>query len=340
MKAFQYVDRIALDDLRPVELPTPSPRPRELLVRMRAASLNARDLLIATKRYGSFAPPLVPLSDGAGDVVEVGGRVTRFALGDLVIPTYLPDWTSGPPHEAIGRRRLGGPSPGVLAEYVVVHEDAAVLAPAHLSPIEASTLPIAAVTAWQVLFANAQLQPGEVVAVQGTGGVAVFVLQLARAAGAKVIVLTRATDRVARLEEMGAFVIDTTRDRTWEARVLELTAGRGVDLFVDLVGGDAVARAITATRVGGTVAIVGFVGGTTTTLDLVTAIRRVVTLRAVSGGSRASFEALSRALEVARIHPIVDTILPLSRTREAFMTLAERSPFGKVVITFDEETRS
>jgi NADPH:quinone reductase-like Zn-dependent oxidoreductase len=336
MRAFRFNPRVHLDDLGIAELSAPTPGPRDILLKMRAAALNHRDLLIATGRYGDFAAPLVPLSDGAGEVVARGAEVTRFAVGDLAVPAYVRDWVSGPPSEASARRRLGGPDPGVLAELVVVPEDAAVRAPAHLSPIEAATLPIAAVTAWQLLFEDARLRPGELVAVRGTGGVSLFVLQLARAAGARVVVLVRSEERAARVEAMGAIAVDTARLPSWESRLLDLSRGRGVDVFVDLIGGDDLARAVSVTRVGGTVGVVGFVAGAAATLDLPSLIRRSITLRAVSGGSRASFEALVRAMEAQRIHPVVDAVFPFARAKEAYQRIAAGHLFGKVVVSFDE----
>lgn len=335
MKTLLYQDRISLDTLTLVERPVPEPGPRELLLRMRAVALNYRDLAIARGTYGAFSAPLVPLSDGAGEVVALGRGVTRFRTGDLVCPAYVPDWIDGPVRPEFARRRLGGPSDGVAAEYVVVGEEAAVRAPAHLDAREAATLPIAAVTAWQVLFQDAAVRPGETVAVQGTGGVSLFVAQLAQAAGARALVLTRGAERAARVRALGFTALDTQATPDWAPRVLAETGGRGADVFVDVVGGDALARAVDATRVGGTVAIVGFVGGQTAPLDVATALRRAVTLRAASAGSRASFEALGRALAATGIRPIIDRVLPFSQAAEAFTALESGRPFGKIVLSFD-----
>lgn len=335
MKAFRFEERIALENLRLVELDVPKPGPHEILVRMRAAAMNQRDVLIAQGRYGNFPAPLVPLSDGAGEVVEVGEAATRFRTGDRVLPTYVQDWISGPLREGVGQRRLGGPNDGTLRELMIVHEEAAVRAPSNLGWLEAATLPCAAMSAWQVLFTIGAIGPGSVVAVQGTGGVALFVVQLARAAGAKVVVLLRRGARAPQVERMGAIVIDTSQEPAWESRVLSLTDGRGVDLFVDVVGGEFVNRAVTATRLGGTIALVGFVGDTTASLDIPAAIRRGVSFRAVTGGSRTMLEELVRAIEATDLHPIVDTVVPFTKAPEAFAKLASGSPFGKVVIDFD-----
>jgi NADPH:quinone reductase-like Zn-dependent oxidoreductase len=332
MKTYRYRDHIALDQLELVDVPTPTPGSHELLLRIRAVSLNYRDLAIARTGYGGFAAPLVPLSDAAGEVVARGAGVTRFAVGDLVIPIYLPDWLDGPARPELVKRRLGGPSDGVLGEYLVVHEQAAVRAPAHLGAGEAATLSIAALTAWQAVFVDAQLRSGETVAIHGTGGVALFVVQLARAAGAIPIVIARDPARAARAAALGALAIDTRSDPDWERRVLALTDQRGADVFVDVVGGDQLPRAVTATRLGGTIALVGFAAGTTTTLALLPIINRALTLRAVSVGNRAAFTGLIRALEASRIRPVIDRVFPFERARDAFHHLETGRPFGKVVI--------
>jgi len=332
MKTYRYRDRIAFDRLELVDVPTPTPGPHELLLRIRAASLNYRDLAIARDGYGGFAGPLVPLSDAAGEVVACGAGVTRFAPGELVIPTYLPDWLDGPARPELVKRRLGGPTDGVLGEYLVVHEQAAVRAPAHLGATEAATLSIAALTAWQAAFVDAGIRPGETVAVHGTGGVALFVVQLARAAGVTPIVIARDPERAARAAALGALAIDTCTDAAWERRVLALTDQRGADVFVDVVGGSELPRAVTATRLGGTIALVGFTAGTTTTLALPAILNRSLTLRAVSVGNRTAFTGLVRALEASRIRPVIDRVFPFARARDAFHHLETGRPFGKVVI--------
>ena len=334
MRVIEYRQRLSLDGLIMTDRPIPPPGPRELLVRVRAASLNYRDLAIARGEYGSFTLPLVPGSDAAGEVVAVGDGVGRFAAGDRVCLAYVPDWVDGPVRAGVARRRLGGPTDGVLSEYLCAHEEAAVRAPAHLSPLEASTLPIAGVTAWQAMVEDGGLRAGDVVGVSGTGGVSLFAVQIARAAGARVIAVGRDAGKLARVQALGAEVVNSTRQPDWEARVLELTGGAGVDLFVDVVGGEALARSIAATRVGGTVCAVGFVAGARASLDLLALLRRAVTVRAASAGSRASFEALVRAMEAGALRPCVDKVFDftLDGVRAALLHLAEGRPFGKVVV--------
>jgi NADPH:quinone reductase-like Zn-dependent oxidoreductase len=210
-----------------------------------------------------------------------------------------------------------------------------VRAPAHLDAVEAATLPIAGVTAWQALFANGELSYGQTVAVQGSGGVSLFVVQLARAAGLRVLAILRGDHRRQALEQLGAEVFDSTLS-DWPAQVRAVTGGRGVDLFVDVVGGPMLSLVIESTKIGGSVVMLGFVGGTSVTLDLLSVIRRAVTLRAISGGSRASFERLVHFMEEHRIRPVVAARFAFDQFREAYEFLKSKRPMGKVVIDFDK----
>jgi len=301
---------------------------------MRAAALNYRDLSIARGEYGSYPLPLVPVSDGVGTVIAIGDQVRRFQVGDLVCPSYVPGWVEGAIREETAMRRLGGPSNGVLRELMCVDEEAAVRAPAHLDAAQAATLPIAGVTAWQALFAEDGVSAGQTLAVQGSGGVSLFVVQLARAAGVRVLSLLRGSGRRELLERLGAEVFDSEQPN-WPEQLRTATAGRGVDRFIDVVGGPMLPQAIAATRVGGTVVLLGYVGGTMVTLDLIAVIRRAVTLRAVSGGSRQSFEQLVGFLEQHALEPVIDARFRFEDVRAAYAHLATGKPTGKVVIDFD-----
>ena len=222
-----------------------------------------------------------------------------------------------------------------LGEYACVPEGAAVAAPGHLTDEEAATLPIAGVTAWHALFTAGSVGPGQTVVVQGTGGVSLFALQLARMAGARVLVTSRSPAKLERAVALGAAAgIDTRAEPAWEARVLALTEGRGADHVVDVVGGEGVQRSIAAARVGGTVSLVGFLEGATVRFDLTRALRRVVRLQAVSVGSRADLEALGRALGAQGVRPVVDRVFPFEEAPAAFKYLAEGAHFGKVVVRF------
>jgi len=318
------------------ERPAPTPGPGEVAIRMRAASVNYRDLALARGDYDpSLRLPIVPLSDGAGEVLAVGPGVTRAAVGDRVSANYILDWTHGPPLAETTARRLGGPLDGVLAEIVVVPEHAIVHIPPEIGDEEAATLPIAAVTAYRGLFTVARIRPGDVVVVEGTGGVSLFALQLAVAAGAQVVVVGSRPDKLARARALGAFAtIDAGAEPAWHERVQVLTGGRGADVVVEVVGGDNLARAAGALRVGGAILLVGFLRGYTASLDVRPLLRRQAAVHALSVGSREDFEALVRAMVATRLRPVIDRALPFAEAPEALAYLARGEHFGKVVIRF------
>ncbi|APR81630.1 Alcohol dehydrogenase [Minicystis rosea] len=333
MNVFE-LQSLSLDGLSLAERPAPVPGPREALVRVRAASLNYRDLAIARGDYLPGLPlPFVLGSDAAGEVIAVGAEVTRVAPGDRVVASYVLDWIDGVPTEATIARRLGGPAPGVLAELCALPEHALVRIPDALSDEEAATLPIAGVTAWRGLLTTARIGPGDVVVVQGLGGVSVFALQLAAAAGARVIAVGRGPERLARAKSLGAWAtVDTTAEPAWDERVRALTEGRGADVVVDVAGGDELARSAAAVRLGGLVLVVGFAAGMTSTLDLRPLLRRMVRLEAVSTGSRADLEALVAGLISLGVRPIVDHVFPFTETKAAFARLDRGGHIGKIVV--------
>jgi NADPH:quinone reductase-like Zn-dependent oxidoreductase len=328
--------RFSLDGLARAERPAPVPGPREALVRVRAASLNYRDLAIARGQYLPDLPlPFVLGSDAAGEVVAVGAEVTRVRPGDRVVASYVLDWTGGDPTEEAIARRLGGPAPGVLAELCALPEHALVRVPAEVSDEEAATLPIAGVTAWRALFAMARIKPGDVVVAQGVGGVSAFAIQLASAAGARVVVVGRSAEKLARARALGASAtIDASADPAWDERVRALTGGRGADVIVDVVGGEWLARSAAAIRVGGLVVIVGFAAGAAATIHLPSLMRRWARLQAVSVGSRADLEALAAALPALGVKPVIDRVFPFAETPAALAHLAAGGHVGKVVIRF------
>lgn len=307
-----------------------------MVIRIKAVALNFRDLAIASGHYHvATRPPLVPLSDGAGEVVAIGKEVTRVEMGDLVCPTFLPDWIDGPGSPEQIRRRLGGPSDGVMAEFVCVNEQAVVRAPSHLDATEAATLPVTAVTAWHSLFVRGRINPGETVVVLGTGGASTAAIQFAEASGARVISVTRKETQKEKLRSLGAAdVIEGPEADSWPARVLELTRGLGADVVVDVVGAHSVGLSISATRFGGMVHLLGYAGGEKATIDIFDTIRHGVTIQAATAGSRRSFEALISLLERKKIRPPIDRIFNISDFREAFSHLANRGPVGKVVMVF------
>lgn len=337
MKAWQ-IRHFGLDALEQVECPVPEPGPHDLLVRIGAASLNYRDSLVID---GTFVPdlalPFVPASDGAGQVIAVGKDVSRFRVGDRVIGTYIPKWVDGdgrgPDGDYVSR---GGPLPGVLAEYVLFDEHAAVLTPSYLTDREASTLPIAAVTAWVALFDHGHLRPGDTVLVEGTGGVSIFALQLSVAAGARVIVTSSSDEKLARAKELGAsHGVNYARDPEWHHRVMELTSGRGADHILEVVGGDNVQRAATALARNGHLALIGLLNGFSFSIDIVPLLVERRTIRGVVVGSRRNFEDLNRALDVIRLRPVIDRVYPFNEAPAAFQQLT-RGAFGKIVIDLSD----
>lgn len=310
------------------------PGPRDVLVRVAAASLNFRDLRVAD---GTFVPdlplPAILASDAAGDVVAVGHEVTRFAVGDRVMTHFLPRWIDGPGDGPEGDYvSLGGPLQGVLSQHLVLDEQTVVPTPSYLSDQEASTLPIAALTAWTSLVDHGAIAPGQTVLVEGTGGVSIFALQLASAFGARVIVTSSSDDKLARAKALGAWeTINYVRHPDWAREARALTGGRGVDHIIEVVGGDNVRRAVDALARNGHIALVGLIESTTLTADIVRLLHERAWIRGVLVGSRKNFETMNRALETLRIRPVIDRVYPFAETPAAFAHLA-RGAFGKVVI--------
>jgi NADPH:quinone reductase-like Zn-dependent oxidoreductase/GNAT superfamily N-acetyltransferase len=263
MKAFVLRNGFGLDRVAMVERPVPEPGPREVRIQMRAASLNARDLgVIGGFYYPDLKGPLIPVSDGVGEVVAVGEGVRRFRPGDRVSATFSQRWISGDPTKKWLDGLLGGPLDGMLAEYAVLHEDGLVRVPEHLSDEEAATLPCAAVTAWQSVVTEGRVQAGDVVVVQGTGGVSLFALQFAKLHGAAVIVTSSSDEKLERARQLGAdYGINYRQTPDWEQAVLSWTDGRGADHVVDVGGAATLNRSIAAVRFGGRVSLIGLLSG-------------------------------------------------------------------------------
>jgi NADPH:quinone reductase-like Zn-dependent oxidoreductase len=333
MRLYRLPKAESIDDLTLQEAPRPEPQRGQVLVRMHAWSLNYRDLMVATGRYGAGGTPpnLVPLSDGAGEVVEVGPGVRRVKPGDRVCPTFMQGWLGGEVIAEARQRALGGGVDGVLAEYVLADQEDLVHFPAHLSYEEAATLPCAAVTAWNALFGGRRLQPGETVLVLGTGGVSIFALQFARLAGARVIATSSSAEKLARARALGAAEGVNYREHPeWHRQVQKLTDGRGVDYVVEVGGAGTLPRSIAAARVGGEVALIGVLTGGE--IDPTPIMRRNVTLRGIFVGSREMFEAMNRAIAQHALRPVIDKVFPFEQAQDAYRHLQGASHVGKVVI--------
>lgn len=314
------------------------PGPSQVLVKMRAASLNYRDLLVASGRYamGNTPANLVPLSDGAGEVVEVGKEVTSLKLGDRVAMNFVQHWLGGEYEETFAESALGGGCHGVLTEYAVFDQDGLVKLPGHLSFEEGATLPCAAVTAWNALFGQRSVQPGETVLIQGTGGVSLFALQFAKLAGARVIATSSSTQKLNTSFALGADDgVDYSAYPNWHEQAMALTENRGVDHVVEVVGGENVGRSVEATRNGGIIHLIGAQEGGM--IDPTRARRRNVTLRGLYVGSRAQFQAMNRAIAFHKLKPVIDRIFPFSEAATAYRHLESKTHVGKVVISIDHQ---
>lgn len=318
------------EGLKQATLPAPTPGHGEVLVRLRAAALNYRDYALVYGGYGrALQPPFVLGSDGAGEVVATGPGAARFQFGDRVVLHYVVDWIAGEPTEETTRRRLGGPMDGTFAELVAVPEHALVRLPDSLSFAHAAALPVAGVTAYRALFGQAGLAPGDTVLVHGTGGVATFAIQLAAAAGLRSLVTSGSDARLAAAAKLGAaHGINRKTTPDWDARVLELTNGRGADRVLELAGGDSLARSVRATRTIGTVLVIGFVAGMESTLFLPEILRKMLQLRGISVGSRSDLERLVGFYAANGQRPVIDREIDLAEGPEAIRELGAGGPFG------------
>ena len=306
----------------------------EVRVRIRAVALNYRDLMVARGTAGARGHTLVPASDGAGEVIEAGAAVTGLQVGDRVISTFFPDWLAGPVSEAVAARALGGSMDGVLAEEVVLPATAWVRAPGHLDFAEAATLTCAGVTAWHGLFGLDPIPPGGTVALLGTGGVSVWALQLAKAAGLRAIVTSSDDAKLERARALGADA--TVNYRTvpdWGAAILEATGGRGADRVLDIGGPDTIGRSIAALRMGGTIAIIGRLTGTEPArFDPAALFGGAKKLAGLMVGSRAMTDDLARFVERSQLKPVIDRRFPFEQVGAAYRYLEQAAHFGKVVV--------
>lgn len=331
----------SLDGLVLVDKPEPIPGPGEILVRMHAASLNFRDLLIPAGKYfgGAAAVDTIALSDGSGEVVACGPGVSRFQTGDRVAGTFFRNYIDGPP-APVERPALGAPAgavavDGVLAEYVVFHQEDAVLIPANHSYIEAATLPCAGVTAWHALMiAGRPLRVGDTVLTLGTGGVSLHALQFAKAAGANVVSTSSSEEKQARLQQLGA--IATVNYKThpqWSDQILNATGGRGADCVVEVGGAGTLKQSMLALAHAGKIAMIGVLAGFAGDTNPHAMMLKGGSLHGIFVGNRAMFEQMNRAIEVNDIHPVIDRVFAFGEAAQAYRHLQSQAHFGKVVIS-------
>lgn len=335
MRAWHIVSPEGADGLRAVELPDPVPGPGEVLIRLRAVSLNSRDLAVASGTYrgGGMPYPLVPVSDGCGQVVAVGDGSTGVSVGDTAMPAFFPRWLEGPPRAEGFAVSYGAGGAGMLAEMVAVPAESVVAAPNGFSFEEAACLPCAGVTAWHALHGPVPLEAGQTALVLGTGGVSIFALQLALAIGARVAATSSQDAKLARLEELGAFATVNYRTREdWDKAVLEATGGRGADLVVEVGGPGTLERSIGAMAFGGQVALIGVLSGPKA-INPLGLWRRSGMARGVFVGSRAMLAELAGFMSARGLRPVVDRVFAFDDAPAAYRHLAEGRHFGKVCIS-------
>ncbi|OJT23932.1 NAD(P)-dependent alcohol dehydrogenase [Archangium sp. Cb G35] len=334
MKVYEIRGGFGLDNLVYAERPDPEPGPMQVRVRVKATSLNYRDLMMVEGRYNPRQKlPLVPNSDGAGVVDAVGPGVTRVKVGDRVMSLFAQAWLAGEPSRQVQGSTLGGPHDGALADTMLLHEDGAIPTPAHLTDEEASTLPCAAVTAWSALVTQGGIKAGDTVLLQGTGGVSIFALQIARMMGARVILTSSRDDKLERARALGAHEgINYVTTPDWDKTARTLTGGTGVDHVVEVGGAGTFEKSLRAVRLGGTVSVIGVLSGGAGAMALTPILMGNLRVQGVFVGHRQSFEALNRALTLHGVRPVVDRVFPFAETRAAFDHLKSGAHFGKVVI--------
>jgi NADPH:quinone reductase-like Zn-dependent oxidoreductase len=336
MRAYEIVaGSSSLEGLRRCERPDPKPQPSQILVRIHAASLNYRDLLIARGHYmgGVVAANTIPLSDGAGEVTAVGSAVTRFRVGDRVAGTFFRGWIDGQPPRGPLIALGAPPANGVLADFAVFDEQDAVAVPDHLSWAGAATLPCAAVTAWRAMIDIGHLAPGETVLLLGTGGVSIFGLQFARLAGARVLITSSSDEKLAHAKELGADACINYRTHPeWDREVLKLTEGRGVDQVLDVGGSGTLTRSIGSVAPGGRVAMIGVITGIGASGSPYGLLGKQASLQGFYVGSRGHFERMNAAIGAHRLGPVIDREFAFDDALAAYRHLESGIHFGKVVI--------
>lgn len=339
MKTYQITGPNGLDALIQTETSEPTLGPHDVLVEMKAWSLNYRDLGMP---YGGYLrndkvkknPPMVPLSDGVGEVIAVGDAVNRFKIGDRVAGCFFQEWIGGDLTDAQIGSALGGAIDGVLAQHVAFNENGLVTIPSSLDFEQAATLPCAAVTAWQALTLG-NLKAGQTVLMLGTGGVSVFALQFAKAFGARTIITSSSDDKLAQAKSLGADeTINYRSTPDWEQEVLRLTDGNGVDNVIEVGGAGTLEKSMSAAKVSGRVSLIGVLTGMPeqNPSPMLTLFKRL-TIQGIYVGSRDMFENMNAAIEANSIQPVIDRKFSFDQAKDAYEYLQSGAHFGKVVIT-------
>ncbi|MBI3824000.1 MAG: NAD(P)-dependent alcohol dehydrogenase [Planctomycetes bacterium] len=327
------IQAFGIDNLQTIDRPEPTPGPGQVLLKMKAWSLNYRDLMMVNGLYNpKLKLPFVPLSDGVGEVIGVGAGVTRVKVGDRVAGCFMQKWTDGELNDACAKSALGGALEGVAAEQVVLHEDGVVKFPAHLSDEEAATLPCAAVTAWNALVTRGKLKAGETVLIQGTGGVSIFALQFAKILGARVIATSSSNAKLERVKELGASDgINYKETPNWEDKVKELTGGVGVDHVVEVGGAATFNQSLKAVKLGGRISLIGVLAGKGD-VNLMPVLMKGVSVQGIFVGSRAMFEAMNREIANEQLRPVVDRVFGFDEIQAALRHMESGAHFGKICL--------
>ena len=336
MRAYEVTNTSGLDGLvLNADRPTPEPGPGQITVRMRATSLNARDHGVTRGIYGYTKFPVIPLSDGAGEVTAVGPGVTQFKPGDRVASTFFQTWSGGRMPADVSRNSLGGMLDGVLAEQVVLPQHGAIHIPDHLSFAEAATLPCAALTAWHALIEAGGLKAGETVAVLGTGGVSCFAVQFAKMHQAKVFLTSSSDVKLARAQALGAdHTINYRATPDWDQEILKQTGGAGVDHVLEVGGPNTLEKSMAAVRPGGSIYVIGAVAGAGQINPRIIN-RKAITLKGIHVGPRDMFANMNRAIAATGLRPAIDQTFPFADAKRAYEYQASGAHFGKIVISVD-----
>jgi NADPH:quinone reductase-like Zn-dependent oxidoreductase len=334
MRAYE-IQKFGLDGLVQVDRAQPEARAGQVLLKMKAVSLNYRDVLTVAGKYNPrMRLPQIPLSDGVGEVVAVGEGVTRVKVGDRVANTFFEKWVAGELTEQGSKSALGAGRDGVLAEYVALDEDGVIEVPEHLTDEEAATLPCAALTSWAALISRGNLKAGDSILAMGTGGVSIFALQIAKLAGARVVITSSSDEKLERAKELGADdLINYKTTPDWEKEVLRVTGGRGVDHVVEVGGAGTFAKSIRAVRRGGIISLIGVLAGGGET-NLMPILMNGLRVQGIFVGSREMFEAMNAAISLHKLKPVVDKVFSFDETPEAYAMMEAGAHFGKIGIRF------
>jgi NADPH:quinone reductase-like Zn-dependent oxidoreductase len=334
MKAYE-IQQFGIENLALVERAKPQVEPNQVLVKIRAASLNYRDLLMVTGRYNPrLKLPLVPLSDGAGEVAAVGDKVSQWKAGDRVCTTFFQGWTAGKIEFSKIKTALGGDLDGVLREFAAFDESGLIKIPEDFSFAEAATLPCAALTTWNALFETGNLQAGETVLIQGTGGVSVFALQFAKAVGARAIVTSSSEEKLEKARRMGADeTINYKQTPDWDKEVLRLTEKRGVDCVVEVGGAGTLSKSLNAVKIGGYVALIGVLAGNAE-VNWTNILMKAIRLNGIFVGSREMFERMNKFISEHQIKPVIDGKFSFDAAQSALKFMESGSHFGKIIIEY------